>query len=217
MIRRLPHDALHEATVHRVVAGGQPPATQVAETVVAARDTAAKAEAEAYRLGYAEGYEAGESDGLRDAKQRMQKLEDAACDRLDELEDERERLSVLIKGLDEATQRYGEAMETLAFELALASLARAFGEMRGDGQLLRRLCTQMAEEFRTKAVRLVVSKQDRALLPQHIGGLEVETGRELAAGECLLETDRGRIESSIGLRLGAIHEAMLHTLGVAAP
>lgn len=212
MIQRLARDALLEATTHRVVAGGQP-AAPVAETVVVEQDPAA----EAYRLGYVEGYEAGESDGLRDAKQRMQKLEDAARDRLDELEGERERLSALIDGLGEAVNRHGDAMEALAFELALASLARAFGQMQDDGQLLRRLCARTAEEFRAKAVRLVVSAQDRSVLPEHIDGLEVEVGRGLTAGECLLETDRGQIESSIGLRLGAIHEAMLRTLGVAAP
>jgi flagellar biosynthesis/type III secretory pathway protein FliH len=172
--------------------------------------------AEAYRLGYAEGYETGESDGLRDAAQRMQELEDAARDRLAELERERERLAVLVGGLGEALHRHGEAMEELAFELALASLARAFGQMQGDDQLLRRLCTQMAAEVRAEAVRLVVSEPDRPLLPARIDGLEVETGRELVAGECLLETGRGRIESSIGQRLGAIHGAMLQTLGVDA-
>ncbi|MHB1059449.1 MAG: FliH/SctL family protein [Rhodanobacter sp.] len=213
MIQRLPHDALLETTAHRVVGGGRPPAAHVAETPVAAEDPSA----EAYRLGYAEGYEAGESDGLRDAKQRMLKQEDAARDRLDELGHERLRLSTFIDGLAEALDRHGEAMEALAFELALASLARAFGQMQDDGQLLRRLCARMAEEFRAKAVRLVVSAQDRPSLPERIDGLEVETGRGLTAGECLLETDRGRIESSIGLRLGAIHETMLRTLGIAAP
>lgn len=213
MIQRLPHDALLEATTHRVVAGGQMPVAPVAETVVVVEDPAA----EAYRLGYVEGYEAGESDGLRDAKQRMQKLEDAARDRTDELEGERERLSLLIEGVGEAAQRQGEAMEALAFELALASLAHAFGQLQEDGQLLRRLCTRMADEYRAKAVRLVVSVQDRSLLPEHIDGLEVETERGLVAGECRLVTDRGQIESSIGQRLAAIHEAMLRTLGVATP
>lgn len=213
MIQRLPHDALLEATTHRVVAGGQRPAAHVAETVVAAEDPAA----EAYRLGYAEGYEAGESDGLRDAKQRMQKLEEAARDRLNELEGERERLFVLIEGLAEATQRHDEAMEALAFELALVSLAHAFGQLQEDGQLLRRLCARVADEYRAKAVRLVVSVQDRSLLPEQIDGLEVETERGLVAGECRLVTGRGQIGSSIGQRLAAIYEAMLRTLVVAAP
>ena len=213
MIQRLPHDALLEATAHRVVAGGQRPAAPVAETVIAAEDPAA----EAYRLAYVEGYEAGESDGLRDAKQRMQKLEEAARDRLDALEGERERLSVIIEGLGDAARRHGETMETQAFEVALASLTHAFGKLQEDGKLLHRLCTKMADEYRAKAVRLVVSVQDRSLLPEHIDGLEVDTERGLAAGECRLATDSGQIESSIALRLGAIHEAMLRTLGVAAP
>jgi flagellar biosynthesis/type III secretory pathway protein FliH len=213
VIQRLPHDALLEAATRRVVAGGQPPATRKVETAATVEDPGA----EAYRLGYAEGYEAGESDGLRDAAQRMQELEDAARDRLGELERERERLSALVEGIGEALHRHGEAMEELAFELALASLARAFGQMQDDGRLLRRLCAQMAAEVRTEAVRLIVSEQDRPLLPARIDGLDVGAGRELVAGECLLETDRGRIESSIGQRLGAIHDAMRQALGVDAP
>jgi hypothetical protein len=108
-------------------------------------------------------------------------------------------------------------MEEMAFELALASLARTFGQMQDDGQLLRRLCTQMAAEVRAEAVRLVVAEQDRPLLPSRIDGLEVETRRELDAGECLLETDRGRMESSIGQRLRVIHDTMLQALGVDTP
>jgi flagellar biosynthesis/type III secretory pathway protein FliH len=213
VIQRLPHDALLEATAHRVVAGGQRPAAPAAETIIAAGDLAA----EAYRLAYVEGYEAGESDGLRDAKQRMQKLEEAARDRLDALEGERERLSVIIEGLGDAARRHGETMETQAFEVALTSLAHAFGKLQEDGKLLHRLCAKMADEYRAKALRLVVSVQDRSLLPEHIDGLEVDTERGLAAGECRLMTDRGHIESSFGQRLGAIYEAMLRTLGVAAP
>jgi hypothetical protein len=213
VIQRLPNDALLEATTRRVVAGGQPPAIRMAETAAADTDPAA----EAYRLSYAEGYEAGESDGLRDAAQRMQELEDAARDRLGELERERERLTVLVDGMGEALRRHGEAMEELAFEVALASLARAFGQMQGDGQLLRRLCTQMAAEVRAEAVRLVVAEPDRPLLPARIDGLDVETGRELIAGECLLETGRGRIESSIGQRLRVIHDTMLQALGADTP
>ncbi len=213
MIQRLPHDALLEAATRRVVGGGQPPATQVAEIPATVLDPSV----EAYRVGYAEGYEAGESDGLRDAAQRMQQQENAARDRLDELECERERLSVLADGLGEALHRHGNAMEEMAFELALASLARTFGQMQDDGQLLRRLCTQMAAEVRAEAVRLVVAEQDRPLLPSRIDGLEVETRRELDAGECLLETDRGRMESSIGQRLRVIHDTMLQALGVDTP
>ena len=146
-------------------------------------------------------YEAGESDGLRDATQRMHELEETARERLRELTDERDRLSALIGGMATAMHDHGEAVESLAVEVALASLARAFGHMHEDRQLVQRLCTQMVEEFRVKALRIAVSAQDRPLLPQQIDGLEVVVEAGLVQGDCRVVTARGQMESSIGLRL----------------
>lgn len=210
MIRRVPHDAIREAAVHRVVAGGSmPPAS-----VVDARGLADLVDVETYRSGYAEGYEAGESDGLRDAAQRMQELEDSARIRVQELADERDRLATLIDGIAEAVHSHHEAMEALAIEVALASLARAFGQMQGDRPWVQRLCAQVVDEFRVKAVRVAVSAQDRAALPEHLDGLEVIVEPGLVQGDCRVVTRRGQMESSIGQRLKAIYEVMLESLGI---
>jgi flagellar biosynthesis/type III secretory pathway protein FliH len=209
MIRRLPHDVVREAAArHKVTGGSLPPAP-----IIDAPALADPVDTEAYRSGYAEGYEAGESDGLRDATQRMQEQEDAAHNRLQELADERDRLAVLIDSLSTAVRSHGEAMEALAIEVALASLARAFGQMQGDRQLLQRLCAQMVDEFRVKAVRVAVSVQDRPVLPERLDGLELVVEAGLARGDCRVVTERGYMESSIGQRLKAIYEVMLESLG----
>jgi flagellar biosynthesis/type III secretory pathway protein FliH len=210
MIRRLQHDAFREATVHHVVAGGSIPTSPVVDAAALAD----LIDAEAYRSGYAEGYEAGESDGLRDATQRMQELEDSARTRVQELADERDRLATLVDGIAEAVHGHNEAMEALAIEVALASLTRAFGQMEGDRQLIQRLCAQMVDEFRVKAVRIAVSTQDRAVLPERLDDLEVVVEPGLGQGDCRVVTKRGQMESSIGQRLKAIYEAMLESLGI---
>jgi flagellar biosynthesis/type III secretory pathway protein FliH len=212
LIQRLPHEAIREATIHRVVAGGKKPEVRNPEVT-----STADIEAEAYRLAYAEGYEAGESDGLRDARQRTQSIEDAAREHLHDLQGERTQLSALVAGLNEAMAGHGDAMEALAFELALESMARSFGELQADRQLLQRLCRCVAEEFRAKAVSLAVSVPDRPCLPEHIEGLPIIAEPGLAPGECRLFTERGQIESSISQRLSAIHEAMQQALGAARP
>jgi flagellar biosynthesis/type III secretory pathway protein FliH len=210
MIRRLRHDAVRESMIHHVVAGGSVSLTSVVDAA-ALTDLVG---AEAYRSGYAEGYEAGESDGLRDASQRMQELEETARNRVQELADERERLTALIEGIVEAVHGHNEAMEALAIEVALASLARAFGQMQDDRELMQRLCTQVVEEFRVKAARIAVSAQDRPVLPEHIDGLEVVVEPGLAPGDCRVVTERGQMESSIGMRLKTIYEVMIESLGI---
>lgn len=209
MIRRLQADTIFEVADRRRVAGGNELPEPVG--VVESPDAV---DALAYRAGYAEGFEAGENDGLREAAQRMQALEDQANCRLQELVIERERLVALMEGMTEALPRHAAAMEELAFEVALTSLSRAFGQLSDDRQLLQRLCAQVAEEFRAKAVRVCVSIEDRSALPEHIEGLEVIAESGLARGECRIVTERGQAESSIAMRLSAICDTMLETLGV---
>lgn len=208
MIRRLQAGTILEAIDRRVVAGGRP--------VPAAIDSSIPhdpADTVAYRNGYAEGFEAGENDGLREATERTQRLEDDAHRRVQELAIERERLAALTDSMADALLSHAASMEELALEVALTSLSRAFGELPNDRQLLQRLCAQVVEEFRVRAVRVCVSIEDRPALPEHIEGLEVIAEGELVRGECRIVTERGQVESSVAMRLGAIFDTMLEALG----
>lgn len=216
MIRRLQHADVSEATVRRCV-----PGSRAAPSDSPGVDANVGVDAEAYRQGYAEGFEAGEQDGKREAVrfhevwecETRQRLEDEAA----AIAEEKEALIRLNEGLHAALRDQAEAMQELAFELALAGMARAFGSMQGDGELLRRLCAQMAEEYRVRAEKLLVSPADRASLPDDFGGLAVHAEPELRVGECRIEMARGLVESSIGARLDAIHDAMLASLGIERP
>jgi len=218
MIRRFQHADVSETATRRSLPGSH---AMRAGSLDVDMEADAGVDAEAYRHGYAEGFEAGEQDGKREATRFHEAWESETRQRMEDeaaaVAKEREALAQLCEGLNAALRDQAEAMEELAFEVALAGMARAFGAMQGDGELLRRLCTQMVEEYRMRAEKLLVSPLDRARLPDNIGGLVVHIEPDLRAGECRIEMARGLVESSIGARLEAIHDATREALGIERP
>jgi len=218
MIRRLPHDAIIETRVRRGIGSTR---EHSAIEVPIVLNTDVEEDVVAYRDGYREGFEAGERDAIADADLRLQELELQLRQRFDAemaaLEGARVGLAALTDGLAEAIERYGQSMEGLSFEIALASLTHALGSMQEDDQLMRRLCSTMAQEYRAKATRICVAPADRAALPEHLENLEISVDTDLSPGHCRVVTAHGLTESSVALRLTAIYGAMLHTLGVSRP
>lgn len=215
MIRRLQQHGLRESGAPRAISGGRVPEPVALEVLLPEPD---QLDVQAYREAYAEGFKAGEEDGRREAEQFHQTWEEETRKRMEQelqaLKDEREQLATLVANLNEQLHAHGDAMEQLAFELALSSLAQVIGSMQEDGELIRRLCAQMAEAYRGKAVKLEVSPADRLHLPESIEGLEVVAEHALSAGQCRIVTERGYAESAIADRLAAIYGAMLEVLGL---
>jgi flagellar biosynthesis/type III secretory pathway protein FliH len=214
MIRRLQQQGLRESGSPRAIGGGKTPEPAIMEVMPALEEL----DVQAYRDGYAEGFKAGEEDGRREAEQFHQSWEEETRARLEQelhaLTAEREQLSNLVAGLNEQWRAHDDAVEHLAFELALNSLTHVAGSMQADGELIRRICAQMAEDYRGKALKLEVSPEDRQHLPERIEGLEVFIDHGLSAGQCRLATERGYAESSVADRLSAVYGAMLETLGL---
>ncbi|MFK2902143.1 hypothetical protein ISP15_17540 [Dyella jejuensis] len=215
----MPHSLLLESITPRAVSGGsrlqalQP--MQIEEPV--ASD---ELSAQAYRQGYGEGFEAGEQDGRREAEQFQQAWEDDTRQRMEEqsqaLAGEREALAAFASGLQQQWLLQCEEMEQLAFELALQALSQTFGVMQGDRESLRRLCQQLAQAYRGKAIRLEVATTDRSHLPEQFEGLDIAIEHALSPGECRIVTARGYAETSIATRLDAIYQSMLQALGIAS-
>jgi flagellar biosynthesis/type III secretory pathway protein FliH len=209
VIRRLQRDVLLESIAPRAVRGGQVPDAAQPDFVEAPTD---ELDAQAYRQGYAEGFQAGEQDGRREAEAYQQAWEEETQKHLQEALQsavrERERLAALAAGLDEQLRMHAAAMEQLAFDMALRGLSHAFGSMREDGESIRRLCRQMAAEYRGRAMRLEVAPADRDALPDSIDGLEVVLEHALPAGTCRIVTGRGYAESSLEAREQAVLEAI---------
>jgi flagellar biosynthesis/type III secretory pathway protein FliH len=211
MIRRLQRNALLESIAPRAVRGGVVSDPVQMETM----DPVDGLEVQGYRQGYAEGFEAGEQDGRREAVEFHQAWEQETRRRLEEelqsVASERARLSALVAGLEaELRTRFSE-MERLAFDLAMAGLSQAFGSMQEDGELIRRLCTQMAEQYRGRAVRLEIAAADREALPEHVEGLDIAVEYALSPGTCRIVTERGYVESAIDARIDAVYDAMRET------
>jgi flagellar biosynthesis/type III secretory pathway protein FliH len=208
VIRRLQRDVLLESIAPRAVRGGDVPVALQPDVAA----TVDEGEVQAYRQAYAEGFQAGEQDGRREAEAFQQAWEEQTRKHLEEelqaVVGERERLSALVAGLDEQLRSQVEAMEQLAFELAMNGLSHAFGSMQEDGQLMRRLCARMTEQYRGRALRLEVSAIDREALPEHVAGVDIVVEHALPAGTCRIVTERGYAESSVGARTDAVLEAM---------
>jgi len=214
MIRRLQQQGLRESGSPRSIS-----ASRVSEPVsVEVVPQLEELDVQAYRDGYAEGFKAGEEDGRREAEQFHQAWEEDTRQRLEQelqaLTDEREQLSRLVANLNEQLRAHGDEMEHLAFELALNSLSRVAGSMQEDGELIRRICTQMAESYRGKGLKLEVSPADREHLPERVEGLEVVADHGLSAGHCRIATERGYAETSLADRLSAVYGAMLEALSL---
>lgn len=213
MIRRVPGSVAVEEATRRVVGGSRVSLPVVADVTPAADS----AEVEGFRKGYAEGFEAGENDGLQDARARMQLIEEEALCRRDALALEQQRVQHLIEGMEDALERHEQEMKGMACELALLSLSRAFGQLQEDRQLVQRLCAQVAEEFRAKAIRLLVSPDDRVFLPGAISGLDLADDPVISRGACRIVTERGHVETSIDMRLASIYRAMRESLEIDSP
>lgn len=217
MIRRLKSGSVTESLARRAVSGGAalPAVMQIPPL---AESPTEDLDALAYRQGYAEGFEAGEQDGRREMEQRQSELEAHAREALQaELAtlDERERrLIALSEGLEQSLRLHEQCMQELAFELALAALTQVFAPSDDRRSILERVCERMAQDHRGKALHLAVSPDDRGLLPERIEGLDVIETPALPQGSCRVVTENGQAESSVTVRLAAIYDSMLESLGV---
>ncbi|HEY9131837.1 MAG TPA: hypothetical protein VIM98_08795 [Dyella sp.] len=215
MIRRLSADTVVETQARRALA--TEPVALVANAVVDVPPAEESIDAIAFRKGYADGFEAGEQDAARDHELRTQALEAKAEEALrahrEAWDAQQRQLDGLLQGLTQAVQAHEQAMRELSFELAAATLQQVFTANEDDRTLIARLCERLVQDRRGQATQLEVSAADRALLPESIDGLPVVESSALDPGQCRLVGEYGASESSIAVRLAAIFDSMLETLG----
>jgi flagellar biosynthesis/type III secretory pathway protein FliH len=215
LIQRLRPGTAFESISPRSVGG---PATHIAAQTSPIEEELGAA---AYRQAYAEGFEAGEQDGQREASRRQEawerESEQRLSEQLDLLVQEREAFAALTASIGSQLSAQELVMERLAFEVALAGLSRAFGALQEDGQLLARMCTQVICEHKGEAAKLAISPSDKDKLPSHVMGVEVVVAEGLAPGQCRLLTSAGYAASSLAMRLHSIHDAMIEALGLSPP
>jgi flagellar biosynthesis/type III secretory pathway protein FliH len=205
MIRRLTQDVGADAV--RALAHAH---------VVETAPTSEGSDVVAYGEGYRDGFEAGEADGLREAKERALRLESELRGKCEETESslrsERDRLRELVAALVDAEAARTLKCEEDALEMAMLCISRAFGHGEGDIQLFSRMVSAVVLEFRSDALRLLVAQQDRAFLPENIDGLSIEVDHGIEPGACALVTSKGRIETSLADRLTIICQSLIHAI-----
>jgi flagellar assembly protein FliH len=160
---------------------------------------------------------AGRELGLEDAaveiaervaavEQRLQAEHDAQTTRL---KDAQQRIAALLSSLPEALAGQARDAEALAVEVAYAALVRVLGAKQADGTLLPDLCRAVAEDFGRADSTLLLAESDLALVAGNDFGLPVRADGRLRAGQCVIETPRGQIESGLDVRTEAVRRALL--------
>lgn len=157
---------------------------------------------EARKTGYDAGYLEGLAEGRREAGRLREEAEEflreAKILRRQELlrmEPEIVRLSVAI-----AERLLGRQL-TLAPETIVSTVAQALQEARQYGKVLVRVHPEDLPVCRAYASELAVNLRESA-------DLDFIGDKELAAGDCLVETDGALLECRLGERLSALQETL---------
>ena len=164
---------------------------------------------EARDHGFTEGMRSAEyeiSRRVANIEDRLRSEHDAALTRLQSDKDQfRQMASSLQASLDDCA----ESGESLAIEVAFASVTRLLGEKSADRSLMRDLCRNIVLEYGFPPATLRVSEADMPLLESVDLGIRVEADRRLMPGQCVIDTARGQFESGLDVRLDALRKTLL--------
>jgi len=212
-MRRLTADRLENANSSTLLGRTEPspmPAAMAApDPAEALRIERAKIFAEASEQGHAKGMSDAEREIARQVEEiaaRLRKDHDAAVARLQTSE---ERLRQFMAAMQGALDRHADVAETLAVEVAYASVIRLLGEKSADRSLMLDLCRAVVREYGHPPATLRISEADLNLLETHQLDIPVEVDRRLAPGQCVIDTARGQFETGLDIRLAALSKALL--------
>lgn len=213
MIRRISASAVVLNSTPRQLGESAPGIDLSKEQVACAAD---ESDAEQFRQGYTDGFEAGKEDGLREAQLQIETFKDALTK---QWEEQRVALDAQRDGLSKACAEIGQQirerlsdLEQVAGEVALACLQHVLGEIHRDSGLIATFCASMVDEHRTKAISLRVGTDVGAALHGEIDGVEVVVDASVPRWSCRLETDNGVLEANFPDRLTAIQRSVMALL-----
>lgn len=138
-----------------------------------------------------------------------------SADAMRTLEAERASMKAAAQELARAVEAHREQCEALAVEAAYVALTRILSARAGDRTLVADLCRQAIEGLRAQRVIVRLSPDDAAQLgPGEIDSRQVEVvaDAQLVNGQCVVESERGSIDTGLDVRLEAIRRAFLASL-----
>jgi len=139
-------------------------------------------------------------------------LSDAHQKALSELASQKQLFEKLIASINSSIEKYASESETVAVEVAFASVLRLLGDKFADRSLMPELCHAIASEYGHAAATLHVSEADSPLFESLKIGIEIEVDRRLKSGQCIMETSRGQFDCGLDVRLEALKKAFLSGL-----
>ena len=215
-MQRLSADSLHADSQRKLV--GQQESGIVSKTDPGLAE-AARAHEEKVLL-FEQAREQGLAEGRKNAEQEIEKRVDEIEARLlqahqkavAELKAQQELFQKLILGLKAAVLKHADDAETVAVEVAFASVVRLLGDKAADRSLIVELCAAVSSEYGHGVVTLHVSEADRLMFESVNIGVDIEVDRRLKSGQCIIETTRGQFDCGIDVRLEALKKAFLSGL-----
>lgn len=130
-----------------------------------------------------------------------------------------ERLSGLIATWSQAVTELDRRLEETSLEIAYCATTRLLGKGAGDGELMRELCRQALIEYRQRPVLIRVAPEDLDALAAIAmeSDVSVVADTRMSAGEYRLETHKGLYETGLEIRLEALKQALLSSVGTSEP
>ena len=150
----------------------------------------------------------------RDEQLRLRHAEREA-EAMKALEADRTKLKAVMQALAEAVQAHREQCEALAVEAAYVALSRILSVRAGEDALVADLCREAIAGLRAQRITVRLSPDDAAQLgPWKIDSRQVEVvpDAQLVNGQCVVESERGVIDTGLDVRLEAIRRAFLASL-----
>jgi flagellar assembly protein FliH len=215
-MQRLSADLL-QADTHRKLLGQQEPGVAVmADAGLADSKRAHDQQAQLFDQARERGLQEGRKNAEQEIQKRVEEIEarlmQAHKKAVAELREKQELFQKLTGNLKASIEQHASEAETVAVEVAFASVLRLLGDKAADRSLVAQLAAAVAREYGHGAATLHVSEAERLMFESANSGLVIAVDRRLQSGQCIIETTRGQFDCGLDVRLEALKKAFLSGL-----
>ena len=174
-----------------------------------------------YGLGFDMGYRDGLSRATKEAEARSEEARQQwIAEASERVEDELAALRAARDALASAASAWRTRTEeedawasAIVVEAVHAVVLSYLGRRGVDASVIAELCAQTLRDMPERELVVRVSARDVEAVSNEVGHLaEVRADERLAAGECEVESPRGRLVTGIAARMDILRDELLHRL-----
>ena len=125
---------------------------------------------------------------------------------------EQQGLAALVGSVPEALRKLDDDVAASVVEVAYRAVVRVIGQQWAQRDVLTDLCRGLLEEHRLSPAILRVASDDLCRVSCAPAGLQVVADAQLAPGQCVIESAKGRLITGLDVRLNALRDALLDGL-----